>query len=687
MVLEEYMEFKGLHSEKKLFSRGLVITESEMENFFAMPPNYRERDINDPVLTEDVKEAFDHIEERSRATSEEVLKIRSVRDTFGLGRTELFALILGLAVRVDRNYERIYGFLQDDITKTQPTVGLLYALLSRFTAREWDSPFFPQPLDRKMFIYFFTPEKEKDGLGAPLLLNPLMESFLRGTEEVKKFSSVPFKLYEEDDAPMFFEADALKIAKAMEVGNKLCYLAGNDQDTLLHILFKLSGEGGKKLYVLDMPKLMVLSESYRERAISELLLRLRLYKGLLCVRQTSEIGAREQWEILEYISSIHEGCIFLFGEKEEPGELAVESVPVISISFPEVESRIGIWNFFINKECDEKGISISSDIIIPDLADCYEVSYGVIKKACHNAASASIMDGRNALDREKLLSCLWQLHNVNFSGLATPIKAPYTWEDISIVQKEKEVLKAACDRYRLRNRLGNKWGLKKKNAYGNGVSVLIYGPPGTGKTMAALVVARELSLPLYRVDLSQIFSKYIGETEKNLSLIFDAAADSNVILFFDEADALFSKRTEIQGSNDKYSNSETAYLLQKIEEYDGMSILATNYYQNFDPAFVRRITYSVYMEKPDEERRFNLWKGILPDESELEDDIDFHFLAREFELSGSNIKAILFSAAYMAGAEGSKIGARHIVKAMEREFRKMGQLIDIGQFGKYAMYL
>ncbi|MCR5161345.1 MAG: ATP-binding protein [Lachnospiraceae bacterium] len=231
------------------------------------------------------------------------------------------------------------------------------------------------------------------------------------------------------------------------------------------------------------------------------------------------------------------------------------------------------------------------------------------------------------------------------------------------------------------------WGLTRKNAYGNGVSLLLYGPPGTGKTMAAQVVANELGLPLYRVDLSQIFSKYIGETEKNLSLVFDAAKGANVILFFDEADALFSKRTEINNSNDKYSNSETAFLLQKIEEYDGMSLLATNNYNNFDTAFVRRITYTVRFDSPDEEARYALWTTILPKETKVSEALDFRFFAKRFELSGSNIKSILYSAAYMAGAEGMPVGPEHIVRAIELEYQKLGRFIDPGAFGPYAKYL
>ncbi len=151
--------------------------------------------------------------------------------------------------------------------------------------------------------------------------------------------------------------------------------------------------------------------------------------------------------------------------------------------------------------------------------------------------------------------------------------------------------------------------------------------------------------------------------------------------------ALFSKRTEISGSNDKYSNSETAFLLQKIEEYDGMSILATNYYRNFDSAFIRRITYAVNLRSPDEEQRYELWRSILPAEAEISGELDFRLLAAQFDLSGSNIKAILYSAAYMAGAEGAPLSMRHVAKAMQYEYKKLGRLINSNEFGPLMAYL
>lgn len=271
--------------------------------------------------------------------------------------------------------------------------------------------------------------------------------------------------------------------------------------------------------------------------------------------------------------------------------------------------------------------------------------------------------------------------------LTSQVRIAYNWEDIQLEESQIRILRMACDRYKLRNRAGENWGLFRKNAYGNGISILLYGPPGTGKTMAAQIIANEVGIPLYRIDLSRVYSKYIGETEKNLSLIFDRAKDANIILFFDEADSLFSKRTEVSNANDRYSNSETAYLLQKMEEYNGISILATNLYQNFDNAFLRRITFAVHFERPDVETREYLWRTILPEEVPVEKNIDFRFLAEEFEVSGSNIKAILYNAAYMAAAQGRSVGMEHIVRSVKCELDKLGQMVNAADFGIYAGYL
>jgi SpoVK/Ycf46/Vps4 family AAA+-type ATPase len=216
------------------------------------------------------------------------------------------------------------------------------------------------------------------------------------------------------------------------------------------------------------------------------------------------------------------------------------------------------------------------------------------------------------------------------------------------------------------------------------VIALLAGNSGTGKTMAADVMANALGLDLYRIDLSAVVSKYIGETEKNLDAIFREAERSNAILFFDEADALFGKRSEVKDAHDRYANIETAYLLQRMEEYSGIVILATNLKMNLDEAFVRRLHFVVDFPMPDEPFRKRIWEGAVPPEAPLGNDIDWDFLARQFKVSGGNIKNAVVAGAFLAAGEGQPIGMSHLVRGMRREYQKLGRMVTEAEFGKYT---
>jgi SpoVK/Ycf46/Vps4 family AAA+-type ATPase len=201
--------------------------------------------------------------------------------------------------------------------------------------------------------------------------------------------------------------------------------------------------------------------------------------------------------------------------------------------------------------------------------------------------------------------------------------------------------------------------------------------------MAAEVIASELSLDLYKIDLSMIVIKYIGETEKNLNRIFKEAEESNAILFFDEADALFGKRSEVRDLHDRYANIEISYLLQKMEENEGIVILATNLSQNIDDAFMRRMHFNVEFPFPEEEYRYKIWRSLFPKEAPIAEDIEFEFLAKRFKLAGGNIKNIVVNAAFWAAEESGVIGMEHVIKAAKREFQKIGKVCSQSEFGKY----
>jgi SpoVK/Ycf46/Vps4 family AAA+-type ATPase len=238
-------------------------------------------------------------------------------------------------------------------------------------------------------------------------------------------------------------------------------------------------------------------------------------------------------------------------------------------------------------------------------------------------------------------------------------------------------LRELCARVVNRHRVLDDWGFGSRLSLGTGANALFAGPSGTGKTMAAEIIAREVGLDLFKINLSAVVSKYIGETEKNLDRIFRAAEASNAILLFDEAEALFGKRSEVRDSHDRYANIEIAYLLQKMEEYEGVAILATNLRQNLDESFVRRLAYTVHFPFPDEAERRRIWARIWPSRTPLADDVDLDRLAGEFRLAGGNIKNIALAAAFLAVADGDEVTMSHVLHATRREYQKLGKALEL----------
>jgi SpoVK/Ycf46/Vps4 family AAA+-type ATPase len=260
--------------------------------------------------------------------------------------------------------------------------------------------------------------------------------------------------------------------------------------------------------------------------------------------------------------------------------------------------------------------------------------------------------------------------------LSRKIVPKQTWRNIVLPPDQETQLREICDQAKLRQRVYGDWGFDRQHSFGKGLNVLFAGPPGTGKTMAAEVIAGDIGIDLCKIDLSRVVSKYIGETEKNLERIFTVAESANAILFFDEADALFGKRSEVRDAHDRYANIEIGYLLQKMDEYDGMAILATNLRQNLDEAFVRRLHAIVEFPFPDEESRRRIWEVTFPSEAPLAENLDFAVLAREVRLSGGHIRNIALLAAVYAAVEERAIGIDHIARASRREYQKLGRTWD-----------
>jgi SpoVK/Ycf46/Vps4 family AAA+-type ATPase len=263
----------------------------------------------------------------------------------------------------------------------------------------------------------------------------------------------------------------------------------------------------------------------------------------------------------------------------------------------------------------------------------------------------------------------------DLKSLATRVDKTYRWEDLVISVDGYHALLEMISYAKNAERVYEGWGFGAKHSVAGGISALFSGPPGTGKTMCAGVIARELDMELFRVDLSRVVSKWIGETEKNLARVFDEAQRSNAVVLFDEADSLFAKRTEVKSSVDRYANLEVNFLLQRMETFNGITILTTNFEDTIDSAFKRRLTFRVRFEKPDAEARGALWEKMFPEAAELTADVDFGELGRRYEVSGGNIRNAAIRAAFLAASEGHPIDMDTLTRATLREAREMGVLI------------
>ena len=281
------------------------------------------------------------------------------------------------------------------------------------------------------------------------------------------------------------------------------------------------------------------------------------------------------------------------------------------------------------------------------------------------------------ISKKQLIHTIYTLNDNAMSELAKKFETDKTFSDLMLPEVQKQQLVEICEFSKVKEKVFDDYGFSSKVSYGKGMSVLFYGASGTGKTFAATILANEIGLELFRVDISRLISKYIGETQKNIDNVFTKAEKCKCILFFDEADALFSKRSDVSDSQDKHANAEVSYLLQRTESYEGITILATNLLQNFDEAFRRRINYMIQFPFPDKTLRKLIWETVFPKIAPL-DCIDFDLLANEFELSGAGIKNSALHAGFLAASDhdvNSKITIQHIIQGIKNEYTKVGKVL------------
>ncbi|MEJ7601374.1 MAG: ATP-binding protein [Kofleriaceae bacterium] len=319
----------------------------------------------------------------------------------------------------------------------------------------------------------------------------------------------------------------------------------------------------------------------------------------------------------------------------------------------------------------DAGITVAA---VAALAARYRIGPGTIHRALAALDRSALADDATP----DLEAYLRQLRDTRLGAHARRVERLATWDRLVLPGDVTDSLRELIGRVRHRKTVFETWGMETAMSSSRGLTAMFSGPPGTGKTLVAGVIARELGLDLYQVDLSKVMSKWLGETERNLASIFDAAEDGQVILLFDEADSLFAKRTEVKSSNDRYANLEVNYLLQRLDSFEGIAILTTNAVKAIDPAFKRRLSFRLSFPFPDEETREQLWRAHLPPALPIEGELALDRLAHKYQLSGGYIRNACLRAAFLAAADETALTQHHLERAVTLEFAELGKLSNSG---------
>jgi SpoVK/Ycf46/Vps4 family AAA+-type ATPase len=391
------------------------------------------------------------------------------------------------------------------------------------------------------------------------------------------------------------------------------------------------------------------------------LLPLGLYVDAAQVDRSSS----QQISAIQRLTARSGGVLFLDTREPWP-DLGRESMS-IAVGKPTPPEQQAAWAQALGKDAAEQPAR---------LAGQFNFNISTIRTIAESAVSAA-KGNAEVLDDRLWEECLRRARPT-LDQLAQPIESKAQWDDIELAAGEKNLLHQIAEQVRSRTAVYDGWGFRERMNRGLGISVLFAGESGTGKTMAAEVIANDLELLLYRIDLSAVVSKYIGETEKNLRKLFDAAEDGAAILFFDEADALFGKRSEVKDSHDRYANIEINYLLQRMEAYRGLAILATNMKASLDSAFLRRLRFIVNFPFPGPVERTAIWRKVFPPETPLAE-LDYARLAK-LNLTGGGIHNIALNAAFLAARAGTRVTMPLVLEAARTEFRKLEKPVNEADF-------
>jgi len=685
--------------------RGLYISEEEIDTIIGSPSFSRKgglpvSDNSDLVAMAELLKQFEaDIAEKKKESlrSGHILRLHELGRLFHLSAFDSDALLVCILAELDLKYQRLYAYLQDDVTKKSPTVDLVLHLLcesfeDRLASREAFSPQAPLIKYRLLRLYDEHTQRTAPLLAKYLQIDERITSYLLGADQVDTrllpFAHLIHPRVKLSDVILLDDVKhhLTNLARRFkERGLIFCFQGGygvGKQTTAEAVCYELGvpllSIDVNRMVGADPPLEISVPLIFREGLLQNAALYLSDFHVLLSDEKEVKSGYDNVIQELES----YPYWVFLGSERDwEPrGVLLNKPAIGIELPLPSYSARMQLWE----KEWD-RSLPLAADVDLSDLAGNFRLSGGQIRDAVATAQNLAVWrDPENGLvTTQDLYSACRKQSRQKLNLLSRKIHPKYHWDDIVLPKDQMEQLREVCSYVKHYHTVYSDWGFDRKLSLGKGLNVLFGGPSGTGKTMAAEIMANELGLDLYKIDLSAIVSKYIGETEKNLDRIFREGQTSNAILFFDEADALFGKRSEVRDSHDRYANIEIAYLLQKMEEYDGVVILATNLRKNMDEAFARRMHFTVEFPIPDESDRYRIWQGIFPREAPLAEDVDLSFLARQFKITGGNIRNIALSAAFLAAQDGGNIAMGNLIKGTKREYQKIGKLCTETDFAQH----
>jgi ATPase family associated with various cellular activities (AAA) len=679
--------------------RGLVITETEMDALAGQPDYFGERwrrqerlapalgalDAREAALRTDIAErvALSH-------DARVPLALPRLAHRFGLSTREIDLLLIAIAPEVEVGYETLYAYLQNDVTRKRPSVDLALNLVARSDRDKLASRRLVEPEGTLVSRRLLTLGDEGHDRQPSFL-----RRFLRVDDAVvgavldhhpRELTTGEYRM----PAPLDLDLEVDETSQS-RLRNLLAHVAahprepavirlvGRPADMLLAAAQWVGSALGRGLLVKDLEGLA------REPELTASLARdATISDGLPVITAPDSVDEETGRRLTEAESRLwrmfrqHPDIVLLLG-----GSAAFQRMPEgvtvwrVELRAPAFEGRVRGWSNALGADARSEQVGRLADAFRfgrAQMDQTIRLAGSLARLREPTVASPALLD---ILEAGRILT------TPRLGRFALRVEPRYSWDDLVLPVDKHDQLRRLANWLRFRHQVHERWGFGRKLSRGKGLNALFTGPSGTGKTMAAEVLAGELSLDLYQIDLSSVVSKYIGETEKNLSAIFDEADESQAILFFDEADALFGKRTEVKDAHDRYANVEVNFLLQRVEQYEGIVILASNLQRNLDEAFLRRLHEVVEFPFPDEALRARMWRTHLPPEAAREPDIDFQFLARQFKFTGGSIKNIVVDAAFRAAADYRPIGMAHLILATKAELQKQGRLPTKAEFDRY----